>query len=141
MPAASANSKSDPTAKPEKTGKAPAAGAGRDRPGRAAPRLTAQERRLAADRAERRAATLKRLERSAGKLATAAIARMDDQLGWYRRMPPEHRSWIGLVAQAGIAAFTEWYRHPDTPRRSPPTSSAPRRASSPGRSRCARPSS
>ncbi|GAB2726606.1 fatty acid biosynthesis transcriptional regulator FasR [Kitasatospora kifunensis] len=76
---------------------------------------TAVERRLAAERAELRAATLKRLEKSAGKLATAAIARMDDQLGWYRRMPPEHRSWIGLVAQAGIAAFTEWYRRPDTP--------------------------
>ncbi|BFV59434.1 fatty acid biosynthesis transcriptional regulator FasR [Kitasatospora sp. CMC57] len=78
-------------------------------------RLTAQERRLATERAELRAATLKRLEKSAGKLATAAITRMDDQLGWYRRMPPEHRSWIGLVAQAGIAAFTEWYRHPDAP--------------------------
>ncbi|WP_371484635.1 PucR family transcriptional regulator [Kitasatospora sp. NBC_00315] len=77
--------------------------------------MTAQERKQAAERAERRVATLKRLERSSGKLASAAIARMDDQLGWYRRMPPEHRSWIGLVAQAGIAAFTEWYRHPDAP--------------------------
>ncbi|MFE7592823.1 PucR family transcriptional regulator [Kitasatospora sp. NPDC057512] len=76
--------------------------------------MTAQERRNAAERAERRAATLKRLEKSSGKLATAAISRMDDQLGWYRRMPPEHRSWIGLVAQAGIAAFTEWYRHPES---------------------------
>jgi DNA-binding PucR family transcriptional regulator len=28
-------------------------------------------------------------------------------------MPPENRSWVGLVAQAGIAAFTEWFRHPD----------------------------
>lgn len=113
MPAASANSKSEPSPTAEPTGKSPAPRAGRDRPGRAAPRLTAQERRIAAERAERRAATLKRLEKSSGKLATAAISRMDDQLGWYRRMPPEHRSWIGLVAQAGIAAFTEWYRHPD----------------------------
>src|SRR5262245_62598252 len=40
---------------------------------------------------------------------------MDETLTWYRRMPPEHRSWIGLVAQAGIAAFTEWYRHPEAP--------------------------
>jgi hypothetical protein len=31
-------------------------------------------------------------------------------------MPPENRSWIGLVAQAGVAAFTEWFRHPETPR-------------------------
>ncbi|MGO4759139.1 PucR family transcriptional regulator, partial [Streptomyces sp. 2MCAF27] len=34
---------------------------------------------------------------------------------WYRAMPPENRSWIGLVAQAGIAAFTEWFRHPEAP--------------------------
>lgn len=61
------------------------------------------------------AATLRRLEHSSGKLAAAAITRMDDQLSWYRAMPPEHRSWIGLVAQAGIAAFTEWFRHPETP--------------------------
>lgn len=40
---------------------------------------------------------------------------MDESLPWYRAMPPENRSWIGLVAQAGIAAFTEWFRHPETP--------------------------
>jgi hypothetical protein len=60
-------------------------------------------------------ATLRRLEKSAGRLAAHAIARMDEQLPWYRAMPPENRSWIGLVAQAGIAAFTEWFRHPETP--------------------------
>ena len=63
----------------------------------------------------RRAATIRRLERSTGALATAAIARMDEKLAWYRMMPPENRSWVGLVAQAGVAAFTEWYRHPDQP--------------------------
>ncbi|NYV77341.1 PucR family transcriptional regulator, partial [Streptomyces sp. UH6] len=60
-------------------------------------------------------ATLKRLERSSGSLAAQAIARMDETLPWYRAMPPENRSWIGLVAQAGIAAFTEWFRRPQTP--------------------------
>ncbi|PLW73261.1 PucR family transcriptional regulator, partial [Streptomyces sp. DJ] len=59
--------------------------------------------------------TLRRLEKSAGRLAAAAIARMDEALPWYRAMPPENRSWIGLVAQAGIAAFTEWFRHPEAP--------------------------
>ena len=82
---------------------------------RGSPRGTAIERRVAAERAERHAATLKRLERASGKLSTAAIARMDEQLSWYRNMPPEHLSWIGLVAQAGIAAFTEWFRHPEAP--------------------------
>lgn len=62
------------------------------------------------------AATLRRLEKSSGLLAQNAIARMDEQLPWYRAMPPENRSWIGLVAQAGVAAFTEWFRHPETPR-------------------------
>ena len=60
-------------------------------------------------------ATLRRLEKSSGSLAAQAIARMDETLPWYRAMPPENRSWIGLVAQAGIAAFTEWFRHPDAP--------------------------
>lgn len=60
-------------------------------------------------------ATLKRLEQSSGSLAAQAIARMDETLPWYRAMPPENRSWIGLVAQAGIAAFTEWFRQPDAP--------------------------
>lgn len=61
------------------------------------------------------AATLKRLERSSGHLAAQAILRMDETLPWYRAMPPENRSWIGLVAQAGIAAFTQWFRHPEAP--------------------------
>jgi DNA-binding PucR family transcriptional regulator len=65
--------------------------------------------------ARRRAATVRSLERSTGTLASAAIARMDEELPWYRAMPADNRSWVGLVAQAGIAAFTEWYRHPDAP--------------------------
>lgn len=69
----------------------------------------------AANDAHLHAATLKRLEQSSGRLAANAIARMDESLPWYRAMPPENRSWIGLVAQAGIAAFTEWFRHPETP--------------------------
>ena len=47
-----------------------------------------------------------------GTLSTAAIPRMDETLPWYRSLPPEERSWVGLVAQAGIAAFVEWFRDP-----------------------------
>jgi DNA-binding PucR family transcriptional regulator len=61
----------------------------------------------------RSAATVRRLERGMGTLATAATARMDETLPWYRAMPPENRSWVTLVAQAGIAAFVEWFRHDD----------------------------
>ena len=58
-------------------------------------------------------ATVRRLERSMGTLADAAIARMDEALPWYRAMPAENRSWVNLVAQAGVAAFVEWFRHPE----------------------------
>ena len=60
-----------------------------------------------------RADTVRRLEKATSSLAAAAIARMEEKFAWYRSMPPENRSWVGLVAQAGIAAFTEWFRHPD----------------------------
>src|SRR6478735_1420938 len=64
---------------------------------------------------KRSAATIRRLEASMGTLASAAIARMDEVLPWYRAMPPENRSWVNLVAQAGVAAFVEWFRQPDAP--------------------------
>jgi DNA-binding PucR family transcriptional regulator len=62
--------------------------------------------------ATRSDATLARLRRGAGALATAAIQRMEDRLPWYRALPPEDRSWVGLVAQQGIAAFVSWYDNP-----------------------------
>ncbi|MDQ1287872.1 MAG: hypothetical protein QG622_1437 [Actinomycetota bacterium] len=37
---------------------------------------------------------------------------MEERLPWYRALPPEDRSWVGLVAQQGIAAFVSWYDHP-----------------------------
>ena len=63
--------------------------------------------------ARRHAATVRRLERATGALSTAALARMEQDFPWYRAMPPEHRSWIGLVLQAGFTAFIEWFRHPE----------------------------
>ncbi|WP_433338904.1 PucR family transcriptional regulator [Spirillospora sp. CA-294931] len=45
-----------------------------------------------------------------GTFGTAALASMERKLPWFRRMPPDQRSWIGLVAQAGIAAFVEWFK-------------------------------
>ncbi|MGD0602687.1 MAG: helix-turn-helix domain-containing protein [Streptosporangiaceae bacterium] len=57
--------------------------------------------------------TVRRLERATGALGTAAIAAMDERLPWYRKMSAENRSWLGLVAQAGIAAFLDWIRHPE----------------------------
>ncbi|MDQ1733716.1 MAG: hypothetical protein QOK10_3875 [Pseudonocardiales bacterium] len=59
------------------------------------------------------AATIRRIEQSSGALATRAAARMDDELVWFRRLPADQRSWVTLVAQAGIASFVEWLRSPD----------------------------
>ncbi|NED96418.1 PucR family transcriptional regulator [Phytoactinopolyspora alkaliphila] len=63
--------------------------------------------------------TVHLLERATGTLATAAIGKMEERLSWYRSMPPEQRSWVGLVIQAGIAAFVDWYRNPDHARPTP----------------------
>jgi hypothetical protein len=62
-------------------------------------------------------ATLRRLERSSGSLATRAVARMDEELTWFRAMPADQRSWVTLVAQAGIASLVEWCRNPGRPPR------------------------
>ena len=59
------------------------------------------------------AETVRRIERAVGALGTAAIAAIDNRLPWYRNMSAENRSWLGLVAQAGIAAFLDWIRHPE----------------------------
>ncbi|MCW2912177.1 MAG: putative transcriptional regulator, PucR family [Actinomycetia bacterium] len=60
--------------------------------------------------------TTKRLEQAMGSFGTAVLAEMEGQLPWFRRMLPDHRSWIGLVAQAGIAAFVEWFKNAETTR-------------------------
>jgi hypothetical protein len=63
------------------------------------------------------AATLRRLERASSALATQAVARMDEELAWFRTMPAAQRSWVMLVAQAGIASLVEWCRDPGRPPR------------------------
>jgi DNA-binding PucR family transcriptional regulator len=60
--------------------------------------------------------TVRRIERSMGALGTAAIAAMDERLPWFRKLSAENRSWLGLVAQAGIAAFADWIQHPERSR-------------------------
>jgi DNA-binding PucR family transcriptional regulator len=59
------------------------------------------------------AETVRRIERAAGTLGTAAIAAMETRLPWFGNLSAENRSWLGLVAQAGIAAFSDWIAHPE----------------------------
>lgn len=56
--------------------------------------------------------TARRLTSSVGTLTQAALARMERDLPWFRQLGAQERSWIGLIAHAGIAAFVEWYRDP-----------------------------
>jgi hypothetical protein len=59
-----------------------------------------------------KAATIKRLQRAAAPIAAEAVSRMETTLPWFAAMSPNQRSWIGLVAQAGVASFVEWLAHP-----------------------------
>jgi hypothetical protein len=68
--------------------------------------------RFSVTTAPRSLASIKRVEAAAGSLATTAVRRMNDELAWFRDLPPEQRSIIGLIAQAGIAAFVDWLKHP-----------------------------
>lgn len=52
------------------------------------------------------------LAQATGSLATAATRLMEEGLPWYRDLGAQERSWVGLVAQAGITAFLDWYRDP-----------------------------
>ncbi|KAE8765135.1 PucR family transcriptional regulator [Georgenia thermotolerans] len=55
---------------------------------------------------------VRRLRGGTDMLTAAALKRLDAELDWYRNLAAEDRSWIGLVAQAGIAAFISWYETP-----------------------------
>ncbi len=60
--------------------------------------------------------SIRAIERATGALATASVARMDDVLPWFRGLPADQRSWVTLVAQAGVASFVAWLREPDKQR-------------------------
>ena len=59
-----------------------------------------------------KASTLTWLRRISGDLATATLQRLEESLPWYAEMPPARRSAVGLVAQAGITSFIQWYDDP-----------------------------
>src|SRR5262249_46502728 len=42
--------------------------------------------------------TIRRIEQATGQLATKSVARMDDELPWFRELPSDQRSWVTLVA-------------------------------------------
>ncbi|MGB3258320.1 MAG: PucR family transcriptional regulator, partial [Ornithinimicrobium sp.] len=54
--------------------------------------------------------------RHTGAVATAAARAMERDLEWFRDLSAEDRSWVSLVAQAGIGAFLAWYRSGENPK-------------------------
>jgi hypothetical protein len=60
-----------------------------------------------------RADTVRRIEQATGRLATQSVARMDERLPWFRELPADQRSWVNLVAQAGLQSYVDWLRSPD----------------------------
>lgn len=55
------------------------------------------------------------LLRAVGPLSAATMARIEADKNWFDALSAEDRSWVGMVAQAGIRAFIAWYqRHDDT---------------------------
>ncbi|MCG2798174.1 MAG: helix-turn-helix domain-containing protein [Cellulomonas sp.] len=61
------------------------------------------------------AETQRRGRDGSGQLAAAAMRQLESDAAWYRALPAEDRSWVGLVAQAGIAAFVTWFGDPTRP--------------------------
>src|SRR3978361_1340374 len=64
-------------------------------------------------RAGIQADTLRPTEQTSGKRDPQSVARMDEQLPWFRSLPADQRSWVTLVAQAGLRSYVEWLRQPD----------------------------
>lgn len=61
------------------------------------------------------ARTLANLQENIGRLATATTRQLDLALPWFRRLSPEERSALGLLAHNGISSFVSYYRRPSSP--------------------------
>ena len=59
------------------------------------------------------------LQRATGALSTAAMARMEADMPWFRELSAEDRSWVGVIVQAGIRGFVDWYRRADADQPAP----------------------
>ncbi|HEU4512410.1 MAG TPA: helix-turn-helix domain-containing protein [Nocardioidaceae bacterium] len=68
---------------------------------------------MSTPRRRTRAQIAGRLHKSVGDLTTAALARMERDMPWFRQLSAENRSWISLIVQAGINSFIAWYRDPE----------------------------
>jgi DNA-binding PucR family transcriptional regulator len=58
---------------------------------------------------EVRAEIAARMQAKVGTMTTAALAKIAEDNPWINSLAAEHRSWISVVAQAGISGFIEWF--------------------------------
>lgn len=56
-----------------------------------------------------RSAMVKRLRSIAGTIATAAMAEMEQRHPWFTALDADNRSWVSVVARAGIDGFIGWF--------------------------------
>ncbi len=59
--------------------------------------------------ARQRTTIAKRLANVAGDLTTEALAEIQHRHPWFAELDAEHRSWVTLVARAGIDGFVQWF--------------------------------
>lgn len=61
------------------------------------------------------------MQRATGALSTAAVSRMSSDLAWFDDLSAQHRSWVGLIVQAGVKGFIDWYAADADPTRTADT--------------------
>lgn len=76
--------------------------------------------------ARTRQAISRRLSAVTGQISTATMTEMETRHPWFSALSAEHRSQVGLVAQAGIDGFVRWFRDPGDFARTEIFASAPR---------------
>lgn len=57
-----------------------------------------------------------RVDRASSRVSTDTLRQMQE-LPWFASLSADERSWVGMVVQAGLQAFTDWLRDPERPPR------------------------
>lgn len=56
---------------------------------------------------------LQRVREATGLLTAATMRRVEEEAPWFAGLSADERSWVGVLAQSGITAFTRWFAHPE----------------------------
>ena len=58
---------------------------------------------------DQRTEATRQLRAATGSLSSAAVARMEADLPWFRELGAEARSYVAMIVQAGVKSFVDWY--------------------------------